>query len=108
MAWDLKDHQLPVSGPNAGLPTTRSSTRPVAQGLIQPGLEHPQDRAFTTSLGSLFPVPYHYLSKNFPPDIQSKCSLLLLKITTLCPITIYPCKKLISLIYNPPPNIGRL
>ena len=57
-----------------------------------------RDGASTASLGSLF---QHLITlcKQFPPDIQSKPSLLELKTTPPCPVTVYSSKKLIPLCY---------
>ena len=68
---------------------------PVAQGPIQPGLEHLQGCNTHSLFGQPVPAPHHSHSKEFPPDIQSKPSLLELKTIPPCPITIYLSKKLL-------------
>jgi len=62
-----------------------------AQGPIQPGLEHLQGQ----DNHRLSRQP-HQSVKNFP-NIKSQSSLLYFKGILPCPITIYLCKKLISL-----------
>ena len=66
-----------------------------AQGPIQPGLEHLQGWSTHSLSGQPVPAPYYSLTKNLPPDIQSKSPLLQFKIIPPCPITIYSFKKLI-------------
>ena len=101
MAWvgmDAKNHQAPTPLPQAGLPTSRYGTRPGCPGLhptqswTPPGMGHPQPpwAAVTAS--------HHFLCDDLSPDIQSKPSLLELKIISPCPITIYLSKKLIPLL----------
>ena len=66
MAWvgrDLKDHE------SEGLPSARQGLQPphlldqVAQGPIQPGLEHLQGRSIHNLSGQPVPAPHHSLSK---------------------------------------------
>jgi len=71
----------------------------VAQGPIQSDNEHLQRRSIHSLPGQPVPATHHSLCKELPPDIQSKPSLLELKIIPPCPITIYPCKKLFSLLF---------
>ena len=69
MAWvgrDLKDHESPNPLPQAGPPTPHLIPDQAAQGPIQLGLEHLQDRASITSLGSLFQHLTTLIVKNFP------------------------------------------
>ena len=89
MAWvrrDLKDHQAPTptplpptTGRQAGPTTSISNT----QGPIQPGLEHFQGRGIHSLPGQPVPAPHHSHSKELPPDIQPKFSLLQLKAISL-------------------------
>ena len=56
------------------------------------------DGASTTSLGSLFQhLSTH--SKELPPDIQPKSSLLQLKTVPPCPAVIYPCKEFTPFLF---------
>jgi len=50
-----------------------------AQSPIQPGLEHLQGRGIHSPSGQPVPAPHHSHSKELPPDIQRKSSLLQLK-----------------------------
>ena len=70
-----------------------------AQDPIQPGLEHLQGRGIHSLSGQPVPASHHSHSKEFPPDIQPKSSLLQLKTFSLCPAVIYPCKELTSLLF---------
>jgi len=70
-----------------------------AQGLIQPGLEHLQGWGIHNLPGQLVPAPHHSHSKELPPDIQPKSSLLQLKTISLCPAIIYPCKECTPLLF---------
>ena len=102
MAWvgrDLKDHQA--------LTSCRQDHQPphlildqAAQGPIQPGLEHLQGwTGHPQPLWAAVPAPHHSHSKELPPDIQPKSSLLQLKTFSLCPAVIYPCKELTPLLF---------
>ena len=103
---DPKDHQVPTPLSRAEPPTSRSGTRPGCPGLhptwsgTPPGMEHPQPpwaACANTSPPSV---------KNFPPDIQPKPFFLELKTFAPCPVTIYPCKKLIPLLFIIPSKRG--
>jgi len=65
-----------------------------AQGPIQPGLEHLQGRGIHNLSGQPVPALHHSHSKELPPDIQPKSSLLQLKTISPCLAIIYPFKKL--------------
>jgi len=41
----------------------------IAQGPIQPGLEHLQEQGIHSLFGQSVPAPHHSLSKELPPDI---------------------------------------
>ena len=95
MAWvgrDPKDHQVPIPLPQAGLTSTRSSTRSGWPGPIQPGLEHLQGQGIRNLSGQPVPEPCHSPSKKLPPNIQPKSSLLQLKTISPYPAVIYPGK----------------
>ena len=51
----------------------------VAQGLIQPGLEHLQRQGIYNLSGQPVPAPHHSPGKELSPDIQPKSSLFQLK-----------------------------
>ena len=70
-----------------------------AQGLIQPGLEHLQGWGIHNLPGQLVPAPHHSHSKELPPDIQPKSSLLQLKTVFPCPAIIYPFKEQTPLLF---------
>ena len=73
-----------------------------AQGPIQPALEHLQGWTIHSLSGQPVPERHHSLCKERPPDIQSKPSLCELKTIPPCPITVYPSKKLIPLLFIVP------
>ena len=75
MAWfgrDHKDHQVPALQLQAGLPVTRSSLDEVAQGPIQPVLEHLPGWGIRNVSGWPVLAPQHPLSEKLSPDIPSK------------------------------------
>ena len=88
MAWvgrDLKDHESPT-------PHHRQGHQPphlldqVAQGPIQPGLEHLQGwMGHPQPLWAAVPAPHHSPDRELPPKIQPKSSLFQLKTVPLCP-----------------------
>jgi len=60
MAWvgrDLKKHLVSTLLIPAGLPATTSGTRLIADGLIQPGLEHLQGGNIYSFSEQVVPVP---------------------------------------------------
>ena len=63
----------------------------VAQGPIQPGLEHLQGWGIHNLSGQPVPAPHHYPCKELPPNIQPKSSLFQLKTIPPC-----PCSPLMS------------
>ena len=66
-----------------------------AQGPIQPGLQHLHRwTGHPQPLWAAVPVPHHSQSKELPPDIQPKSSLLQLKTVSPCLAIIYPFKEL--------------
>ena len=71
----------------------------VAQGLVQPHLEHLQGWHIHSLSGQPVPVPHHSLCKELSSDIQCKASVLELKTIPPCLITVYPCKRLIPLFF---------
>ena len=95
---DLKDHQASTLPLQAGLPASTFNTRPGCP--IQPGLEHLQGRGIHSFSGQPVPAPHHSHSKELPPDIQPKSSLLQLKTISPCPPVIYPSKELILKIHE--------
>ena len=74
-------HQLPNSVPDQA-----------AQSPIQPGLEHLQGWGIQNHSGQPVAVPHHSQSKELPPDIQPKSSLLQLKTISPYPDVSYPFK----------------
>ena len=56
-----------------------------AQGPLQPGLERLQGWGIHSLSGQPVPAPYYSHSKELPPDIQPKSSLLQLKTISPCP-----------------------
>ena len=70
-----------------------------AQDPIQPGLEHLEGWGIHSLSGQPVPAPHHSLCEQLPSDIQSKPSLFELRSVSPCPITIYPCKNLIPLLF---------
>ena len=103
MAWvgrDLKDHEgsnLPAAGRATNLHNLILVL--VAQGPIQPGLEHHQGWGIHKLSGQSVPAPQHSHSKELPPGIQPKSSLLQLKTISPCPAVIYAFKELIPLLF---------
>jgi len=86
MAWvgrELKDHQAPTLLPQAGPTTSIFNTNQTAQDPIQPGFEHLQGQGILNLSGHPVPPPHHSHSKELPPDIQPKSSLLQLQ-TIFC------------------------
>jgi len=83
--------------PQAGPPTSPFNTRPGCP--IQPGLEHLQGWGIHHLSGQPVPAPHHSHSKEFPPDIQPKPSLLQLKTISPCPAIVYPFKELAPLLF---------
>ena len=71
----------------------------VAQDAIQHGLEHLQGQNSHSLSGQPGPASHHSQSKELPPDIQSKSSLLQLKTISPCPAVIYPFKELTPLLF---------
>ena len=71
----------------------------VAQGPIQPGLEHLQGQGIHNLPGQPVPAPHHSLGKELPADIQPKSSLLQLKTISPCPAVIYLFKELTPLLF---------
>ena len=65
-----------------------------AQGSIQPVLEHLQGWGIHNLSGQPVPAPHYSHSKEIPPDIQHKSSLLQLKTISPCPAIIYLFKEL--------------
>jgi len=51
-------------------------------------------------LWAAVPAPHHSV-KSFP-NIQTKPSLLKLKAIATCPVTVFPCKRLIPLLFINP------
>jgi len=70
-----------------------------AQGPIQPGLEHLQGQGIHNIFGQPVLAPYHFHSKELPPDIQPIFSRLQLKTISPCPAVIYPFKELTPLLF---------
>ena len=102
MPWagrDLKDHEAPTPRCRQGHQPPHLIPAQAAQGPIQPGLEHLQGwTGHQQPLWAAVPAPHHSQSKELPPDIQPKSSLLPLKTIPPCPAVIYPCKELIYTI----------
>jgi len=102
MAWvgrDLKDHQAPMPRHRQGHQPPHLILDQAVQGPIQPGLEHLQGWGIHSLSGQPVPAPHHSHSKELPPDIQPKSSLLQLKTISPCPAIIYPCKELAPLLF---------
>ena len=103
MVWvqeDLKDDQVPASL----CQLLDHVLDQAAQGPIQPGLEHLQGWAIHSFSGQQCQYLTILLVKNFPltsnlnlPSFSLTPSSLILSLPH--PITFYPCKKLISLMY---------
>ena len=70
-----------------------------ARGPIQSGLECLRRLNIHNLSGQHVPVPHLLLHEKLPPEISSKSSLLQFKSISPCPITIFPRKKLISLLF---------
>ena len=98
MAWvgrDLKDCKSPTPCHRQGHQPPHLILDHAAQGPIQP---YPsRDKASTASLAAV-PPPHHSHSKELPPDMQPKSSLLQLKIISPCPAITYPFKELTPLL----------
>ena len=71
----------------------------VAQGPIQPGLEHLQGWGIHNLSGQPVPAPHHSPGKELPPAIQPKSSLFQLKTFSPCPAVIYPFKEFTPLLF---------
>lgn len=65
----------------------------VAQGPIQPGLDHIQGWGIHNFTGQHILVPYCPLSEEFLPNTSSKYTLFLFKTVIPCTITTLPDKK---------------
>ena len=71
----------------------------VAQGLIQPGLEHLQGRSVPSLSGQPVPAPHHSPCKELPPNIQPKSTLIQLKTVPPCPAVICPFKEFTPFLF---------
>jgi len=103
MAWvgrNLTHHETPTPCRMQGHQPPHLILDQAAQGPIQPGLEHLQGWGIHNLLGQPVPAPHHSHSKELPPDIQPKSSLLQLKTISPCPPVIYPSKELILKIHE--------
>ena len=84
---------------HAGPPTSTFNSSPGCPGphptwpWTPPGMGHSQP------LWAAVPAPHHSHSKELPPDIQTKASLLQLQTSSPCPAVIYPCKELTPLLF---------
>ena len=97
---DLKDHQLQPPCHMQDHQPPHLILDQAAQGPIQPGLEHLQGwMGHPQPLWATVPAPHHSLSKELPPDIQPKSSLLQLQTVSPCPAVIYPVKELAPLLF---------
>ena len=97
MTWvgrNIKDHESPIPFHRQGHQHPHLILDQPAQGPIQPCLEHLQGWGIHNLSGQPVPAPHHYHSKELPPDIQPKSSLLQLKTISLCAVVIYPFKEL--------------
>ena len=63
---DLKDHEAPTPHHRQGHQPPHLIPDQVAQGSIQPGLEHLQGRGIHSLSGQPVPAPHHLTVKNFP------------------------------------------
>ena len=73
-----------------------------AQGPIQSSLEDLQGQGIHNLSGQPVPAPHHSHSKEHPPVIQPKSSLLQLETISPCPDIIYPLKELTPLLFTDP------
>ena len=83
LAWvgrDLKDHEPPHH--RQGHQPPHLIPDQAAQGPIQPNLEHLQGQGIHTLSEQPVPALHHSHSKELPPDIQPKSSLLQLQTTS--------------------------
>ena len=71
----------------------------VAQGPIQPGLEHLQGWGIHNLSGQPVSAPHHSPGKELSPNIQPKSSLFQLKSVPPCPAVIYPFKEVIPFLF---------
>jgi len=96
MAW-VEGHQ---GSSSSDLHVTGRAADQVAQGPIQPDLEHLQGRTIHSLFGQPVPAPQQYLCKELP-DILSKPFSLELKIILPCPVTVFLNKLIPLLLVNP-------
>ena len=97
--WSLQNHRITewpgLEGTsrimNLQSPCHRQGHQPphlldqVAQGPIQPGLEHLQGWGIHNLSGQPIPAPHHSPGKELSPNIQPKSSLFQLKTVPPCP-----------------------
>ena len=77
----------------------------VAQGPIQPGLEHLQGQGIYSLSRQPIPAPHHSPGKELPPNIQPKSSLFQLKTVPPCPAVIYSFKEFTPFLFIGSKNI---
>ncbi|XP_048803588.1 uncharacterized protein LOC125694433 [Lagopus muta] len=93
---DPKDHVVPT--PLPGRATKHPHSDQVAQDPVQPGLEHVQGRGIHNLPGQPVPGPNHSPSKELPPNIQPKSSLLQLGSISPSPAVVSPFEEFTPLL----------